>query len=186
MLNTLKVNQTPDKLVFYFSGELNIYNIAQYYKQIESLCFDAKTLEIDLNHVTFFDTASAIFIRQLQEKSFSSSILIANQKIAESLELVKNQDNVSIPLRQERKEKFLENFGKKVYDTFIDFRLFMEFFGKVFFSWLNYFRQIKSIRYKEIAFEINESAIKALGIIALTSFLIGVVVAYQSAYQLKI
>jgi len=33
---------------------------------------------------------------------------------------------------------------------------------------------------------INESAIKALGIISLTSFLIGLVVAYQSAYQLKI
>lgn len=32
----------------------------------------------------------------------------------------------------------------------------------------------------------NESAIKALGIIALTSFLIGLVVAYQSAFQLKI
>jgi phospholipid/cholesterol/gamma-HCH transport system permease protein len=45
---------------------------------------------------------------------------------------------------------------------------------------------LKNIRFKEIAFEINESAIRALGIISLTSFLIGLVVAYQSAYQLKI
>jgi phospholipid/cholesterol/gamma-HCH transport system permease protein len=45
---------------------------------------------------------------------------------------------------------------------------------------------MKDIRYKEILFEINESALKALGIIALTSFLIGLVVAYQSAFQLKL
>lgn len=44
----------------------------------------------------------------------------------------------------------------------------------------------KNFRYKEILFEINESGLKALWIVALTSFLIGVVVAYQSSYQLKI
>ncbi|MDF1878014.1 ABC transporter permease, partial [Sulfurimonas sp. SAG-AH-194-L11] len=37
-----------------------------------------------------------------------------------------------------------------------------------------------------IAFELNESAVKALGIVALTSFLIGLVIAFQSAYQLKL
>lgn len=51
---------------------------------------------------------------------------------------------------------------------------------------MSYLRSIKSIRYKEIIFEMNENALKALGIIALTSFLIGLVTAYQSAYQLKI
>ncbi|MEA3228344.1 MAG: ABC transporter permease, partial [Campylobacterota bacterium] len=41
-------------------------------------------------------------------------------------------------------------------------------------------------RFKEIAFEINESGVKALGIVSLTSFLIGLVIAYQSAFQLKL
>jgi len=62
----------------------------------------------------------------------------------------------------------------------------MEFFGKLFMTKLYYLKSWKNIRIKEIAFEINESAIKALGIVSLTSFLIGLVVAYQSAYQLKI
>jgi len=62
----------------------------------------------------------------------------------------------------------------------------MNFIGKLFATKLHYMRSVKNIRFREIFFEINESGIKALGIIALTSFLIGVVVAYQSAYQLKL
>lgn len=62
----------------------------------------------------------------------------------------------------------------------------MSFLGKVFVSIANYLKSINNIRFKEIFFEMNESALKALGIIALTSFLVGLVIAYQSAYQLKI
>ncbi len=63
---------------------------------------------------------------------------------------------------------------------------FVAFLGKLFTTKLFVLKNIKNIRVKEIFFEMNESAIKAIGIIALTSFLIGLVVAYQSAYQLKI
>jgi len=58
--------------------------------------------------------------------------------------------------------------------------------GKIFTSFLLYFKNIKNIRIKEIAFEINESAVRAFGIVALTSFLIGLVTAYQAAYQLRL
>ncbi|HIP20624.1 MAG TPA: ABC transporter permease, partial [Sulfurimonas sp.] len=67
-----------------------------------------------------------------------------------------------------------------------EFFFFIEFLGRLFMTFLYYLKSIHHIRIKEIMFELNESAVKALGIVALTSFLIGLVVAYQSAYQLKL
>jgi len=183
--NSLTIEQTSEKLEFYFSGELNVYKIAQYSEQMNTLNFNVKSLLIDLEKVTVFDTSAALFIQELQNKTSHTTFHITDKKIEENLKLVKNQ-----PLLEsdyvEKKENFLESLGKNAHENFLSFTLFMEFFGKVFFSGIDYLKNVKNIRYKEIAFEINESAIKALGIISLTSFLIGVVVAYQSAYQLKI
>jgi phospholipid/cholesterol/gamma-HCH transport system permease protein len=140
---------------------------------------------INLEDVSLFDTAAAIFIQNLQKNSPSCTLVIVDKKIEKTLELVKNQ-SIKFIVNDNKNENLLQSIGKKVYDIFIYFLQFMDFFGKVFFSGFTYISNIKNIRYREIAFEINESAIKALGIVALTSFLIGVVVAYQSAYQLKI
>ncbi len=108
--------------------------------------------------------------RVYKTKTSSSTLYITDKKIEENLELVKNQATTAI-VDNEKKENFLESIGEKVYDISISFTLFMEFFGRVFLSGFDYLKNIKSIRHKEIAFEINESAIKALGIISITSFL---------------
>jgi phospholipid/cholesterol/gamma-HCH transport system permease protein len=86
---------------------------------------------------------------------------------------------------EKQKQNLLRRNVHKVNDFAKGVHSFMNFFGKLVMTQLLYFTSFKSIRFKEIAFEINESAIKALGIVALTSFLIGLVVAYQSAFQLK-
>ena len=81
---------------------------------------------------------------------------------------------------------FIADIGKNLIKNSKSFLNFVEFFGLVFVSTLKYIGSPKTIRFKEIFFEINESAIKAFWIISLTSFLIGLVVAYQSAFQLKL
>ena len=182
----LRIQQTPEKIVLRFFGAFTLHNIAQYTAQVDSLHFKSKTVVVDLENVTTFDTAAALFVQNLQKSANSFALLSHNPKIEENLLLVQNQANIFMQAHQERRKSFLFAIGKRVEEFLIDFGLFMEFFGKVFFASLDYLTHLKHIRYKEIAFEINESAIKALWIIALTSFLIGVVVAYQSAYQLKL
>ncbi|WP_345969784.1 ABC transporter permease [Sulfurimonas sp. HSL1-6] len=59
------------------------------------------------------------------------------------------------------------------------------FIGRTFLAFMHLLSRKVGFRYKETGYQIMESAIKALGIIALTMFLVGVVVAYQSAVQLK-
>ena len=174
-----------------FSGELTLYHISK----LQILIHNAKlkniqTIQIDLLKLEFIDTAAAIFISKLQNEFSSKNILTTllcdNETILSTLKLVETQQAKSESLPLQENSNFIDSIGKVFVNYFIGFINFIEFFGKLVMTGIHYLSSYKNIRFKEIAYEINESAIKALGIVALTSFLIGLVVAYQSAYQLKI
>ena len=174
-----------------FSGEFTLYTVTSYQKKIDEIDFSqVREIDFDLSRVVYFDTAASIFINtlidELAQKNITYNILTDNKDILDTLKLVSETKKTSQKLLQETKQDFLRLIGKKVCLYFNGFLAFIAFIGKLFIIQISSLKSIKNIRYKEIAFEMNESAIKALGIIALTSFLIGLVVAYQSAFQLKI
>jgi phospholipid/cholesterol/gamma-HCH transport system permease protein len=179
------------KLSITFGGELTLYTIAPIQKELESIkTYSFEELILDFNSIDFLDTAGGIFIYNLQnsfqKKDIRVDTLLKNELQKSTLELVWHNMQGSGKLPPKREEGFLESTGKLFYEYYRGLLTFLQFFGQLFTSNLRYMTSLKNIRFKEIAFEIHESAIKALGIIALTSFLIGLVVAYQSAYQLKI
>ena len=193
MASNLTYNLQGDKLSIKFSGELTLYTITTFQKQLQTISFkEVSLIALDLHELVYLDTAAAIFLIKLEEeyntKSKKTRILCFNEKVLSTLELVKMQKTITnseIKIN-DTKGLFLKSSIIKINKFFYGFLLFMEFFGKVSMTQLDYLKSLNNIRYKEIAFELNESAIKAIGIVALTSFLIGVVIAYQSAYQLKL
>ena len=136
------------------------------------------------------DSASSILIFNLQKKLTKENINIKlnckNKEILDILSLVTKQKNTTNKLEHKNRKTIIQTIGKHTYQNYLGFISFMAFMGELFFNKFKYITNIKNIRYKEIAFEINESGVKAFGIVALTSFLIGLVVAYQSAFQLKL
>jgi len=192
MKTTLQSTTKHNQLFLKFSGELTLYTIAPLQKEVALIADDDYTHTIiDITDVTTLDTAAAIFIVKLEEESSKaekkSSISSTNKKHLSTLELVKMQRIITnLEEKSTPKATFFEkniDFIESYYQGFLSF---MRFFGELFMTKLYYLKSVNNIRFKEIAFEINESAIKALGIVALTSFLIGLVVAYQSAFQLKL
>jgi len=184
-ISSLKVNISDDTLSLVFSGDLSLYTIASHQEQIAKLSLSTyKEIVIDLRLINSIDTAAALFIQNLQLEN--STTLIENTKVQETLALVEKYTDKKSSLKKKEQRSFLEVVGKVFYNYYVGFISFMEFMGLLFATKFHYLKSSTNIRFKEIAFEINESAIKALGIIALTSFLIGLVVAYQSAFQLKI
>ncbi|NPA60001.1 MAG: ABC transporter permease, partial [Epsilonproteobacteria bacterium] len=144
----------------------------------------------DFSDVSYFDTTASIFINTLIEKyklkNLEVEILTSTNDILDTLKLTLSFKEKAQELPKVKKDNILQAIGEKTYLYYNGFIAFIAFLGQLFATKLYYLKSFKNIRFKEIAFEINESAIRALGIIALTSFLIGLVVAYQSAYQLKI
>ena len=193
MQSNITFDQQNSKLSVKFSGELTLYTISQLQKQTDKLEInDVNSIVLDLNSVEYLDTAAAIYIVNLEEecnsKSIATTLSCSNETILSTLELVKMQ-RISTRLEETQENKsrsLLEKATLKVNNWLVGFSSFVGFLGRLFITKLYYLKSYKNIRYKEIAFEINESAFKALGIVALTSFLIGLVVAYQSAFQLKI
>jgi len=184
-------SHTEDALSLKFKGELTLYNLTNYQKELAQVSFSKeKSVVIDLSELEFLDTAGSLFLNDLQKEIFSKNInfkLICQHKdVLSMLELVKQQTTTIQTIPKRKKRKLIEKVGERTYKNYLSFLSFLAFMGELFTHKLNYLFSYKSIRFKEIAFEINESAIKALGIIALTSFLIGVVIAYQSSVQLKL
>jgi len=192
MHKQLVVNFHKGELTIEISGELTVYHVASVKREIEMISLrDVTHVTINLNKLSYLDTAGALYLNKLQNKLQKSNITVnivfKNEEQKETLALVqKNLGEADALLLDEEEVGFLENLGKIFYDYYTGFTSFIHFFGRLFVSNLRYMTSLKYIRFKEIAFEIYESAIKAFGIIALTSFLIGLVVAYQSAYQLKV
>jgi len=187
----LQTTHNDDVMTISIGEDLDLYCIPILEKKIASLRLQRyKDVVIDCSGVHFVDTAVVLLFLELQNrlKVQNTQLRCINMSpnVKETFAMVQKnyEPNATLP----RSEGFnpIASLGKKIIELFQGFFSFMQFFGELFISKLRYFTSLGSIRYKEILFEINESAIKALGIVALTSFLIGLVVAYQSAFQLKL
>ena len=190
MKNSLVQKLQQDKLLLCFEGELTLYTIPNYENQIQQLKRDAfSSVVIDLQKLVYLDTAGALFLYNIEKKFQPNGICTiesSNEKHLSTIDLVKEKFPNTQSIPPVEKKSLTQEVGAYTYEHYVGFLSFIAFLGKLFATKLRYLLSFREIRFKEIAFEIYESAIKALGIIALTSFLIGLVVAYQSAYQLKI
>lgn len=190
-MNSFKIIYDDEGLSLKFKGELTLYNLMKYKKEIDKILFlKEKTIVIDLLELSFLDSAGSIFLNNLQKKlelkGYRVEIEANNREVFDMLELIRIQKPTLQKIAKKKKRNIIEKIGEKGYKAFLEIISFAAFIGELFTHTLQYFKSYKNIRFKEIAFEINECAIKAFSVIALTSFLIGVVVAYQSAYQLKL
>ncbi len=187
----LETNIIDDELTLQFNGEFTLYQINQYQILINNINISKiNTIVLDLKNVDFVDTASAIFINDLYNEFLlkNRKIQIENnsEDIANTLKLIQNtmKNSSNVPLKQ--KDNIIKSIGKIVYTYSLTVLSFLAFLGELFINLFYIFKNPKKLRYKEILFEINESAIKAFFIVALSSFLVGIVIAYQSANQLSL
>lgn len=188
-LPSLDISSTDGILLFKFRGEMSLRNIQKLHQQSSSVKFtDNKRVVIDLYDVTYFDSAAAIFINNLKTAFLKNGADIHvecnNEDVLHMIMLVeKHKKTLKADIV---KVGLLEKVGVAFYKRYLVFASFMSFIGEFFAQHFLSLASLKNIRYKELLFEINESGVKALSIVAVTSFLIGLVVAYQSAYQLKL
>ena len=161
-------------------GALDIHTISLRKAELQSL---KSGTELRLDSLARLDTAGALFLLDL-EKSRGIELIVEKPEIAQTLELVRRYPYTPLP----KPERFslLESIGYFFYTKYLFMLSLLNFIGELFIKKFLIFLHPKYFRYKEILYEINQSAIKAVGIVALTSFLVGVVIAYQSAVQLKL
>ncbi len=174
------------------SGNLEKDSIKSFYSKVKAV--KQKNLSfvgIDCSDMKSLDFAGALllveFVSFFTQKGCSATISGVDKKFEKILYFARKNLRQK-PKIEKSKEFFLvrivNKIGKPIVDTFDGFFLFLSFFGE---SIMQSFRLILTpwhFRYKATLVHIEKSGAQAIPIVALTSFLVGLVIAYQGADQL--
>ncbi len=141
---------------------------------MKSLDYAGALLLADLS-ATFCENGASVVVTGMNP-DFKSIMLFARKNLRQKSQIEQNRENFLI--------SSVIKAGKFVIDAFDSFLFFLSFLGE---STEHFFRVLLKpwrFRYKAMAVHIEKSGAQALPIVALTSFLVGLVIAYQSSEQL--
>ena len=145
-----------------------------------------KNLIIDFENLQELDSIAIIYLISFLKKFKKQNISYLNfEKYEQIFDFYQKHYQNEFLKEKKILNRFFENVGKKVYDILKSTKLFIDFVGKVFYFLLYLVMNPKKIRFRATLKYIETSAVDALLIVAVTAFLVGVVIAYQGAVQLE-
>lgn len=180
----VRIEELADQIIIHSRGEWTLYNEPEISKLLQNISPD-KRIIWDFSKVENFDTSGVLlfmaYYEKFKEKCEVKLIGYSTEQERMYHLLLKNRVEESIPIRT---GGVCYRLGKTAVAAYNEFLQFLDFSGHLLIAFLRYFVHPKNIRYREITYHIERSGLSALLIIALTSFLVGMVISYQSAVEL--
>lgn len=148
------------------------------------------TVTIDGSKLTGFDSAGAVVLCEqidaLKKHHAQVKLVHFNEEQRALIELVeKNNDNLNPIPSPKKNDTFLEMIGKETINKISQVDGLIMLIGDLTDKLFIGFTQWRRFQIPSIIANIDSAGIKALPILALLSFLIGVVLAYQMGLQLE-
>ena len=175
---------------FKIAGDLTFRTAHNTYNELRRLIKKERPSEItlDFGNVRRIDSAGAtiilVFERQCKENNIDFNITDMRPDVQRTIELFKYDGRRSG--RKDEDLPFLESIGMTAYSLYLHFINFMRLFYEISsFSLYASFVRKKLRRPGEVQRQALEIGVSALPIIALISFLVGFILALQSAAQLR-
>ena len=168
---------------------INVWNKKSLNKNIQALnkLYIKKNSKLIVNfeNLKECDSAGIIyfisFIRTFSEENITIKNLNSFEEFYRFYE--KHYQDNSLEIKD--KKNIIEKMGKTTYEAYLSSLDFTKFVGKVFYYFVYSLFNPKKMRLKAMLKYIDTSAVNALFIVGITSFLVGVVIAYQGAVQLE-
>jgi phospholipid/cholesterol/gamma-HCH transport system permease protein len=167
-----------------FSGELTLARIGDLSRRLSAL--DASPEEIDLKDVDRMDTVGAWLVHRIVRRC-DARVVGADDEVCQLLEQLAAADK-PLKIRPDPSPPFvrvLREIGDAVYASFDSLRGLVGFFGATMIGLWSLITHPRSFRYNAMARQFEVVGVKALAIVGLMSFLIGIVIAQQGAVQLR-
>lgn len=177
--------QEGEALKINLKNDWNYKLPAKIWKATQNLLSSNKFSKIVLNFkdVKEFDYAAALFLKNTLQNARKSYELINltphAQKIFDSINSEVNPKIKQI-INSKPRGNPLSQIGKNLTAFFAGFCAFLNFMGEFLVKFSKIF-MLKNIRVKEILAYFEDAGIKSVFIVCLTSFLIGIVLAYQGS-----
>lgn len=170
------------------SGRLTLRNAPALWTQLHT--YKPKRgdeMKIDLTQVDHVDgTAIALLVSyraQLQERG----VVCEFEAEGSAKELLKLYDRDAKPVRRRRRRPkgLLDQLGGATIRFLVEVQLVMAFFGQMVWGVVLAFRAPRTVNWKDVTPTMERAGADAVPIVALINFLVGLVMALQSATQLR-
>ncbi|QEZ89989.1 lipid asymmetry ABC transporter MlaABCDEF, permease component MlaE [Aliarcobacter cibarius] len=143
------------------------------------------SLVIDFRNLKECDSSAIIYLISFFENFKEENLIFENFDFIENKFNFYKKHYQSEVIETKNKNQFFINLGMKTYNVLKESKYFLDFVGKVFYFFIYSLFNPKKIRFNATLKYIETSAVNALLIVAVTSFLVGIVIAYQGAVQLE-
>jgi phospholipid/cholesterol/gamma-HCH transport system permease protein len=141
--------------------------------------------------VTAFDDYGALLLFELKnllpENKDAFDIINVKNQSEEILSQVnfETHEKCFIPIKPKRSVNILVELGDSALAQFLNIRLMIAFLGSVFLAFCRVCVHPGSLRVEDTITHMEDTGVHALPIVALISFLLGLIIAFMSSMQLK-
>ena len=171
---------SADRHVFAPSGALTINRAGSTERELSAI---PDPLTIDLSQVERIDTVGAWLVhRSVRDRG--AEVTGATSDVAKLLEQVAEADH-GVDTKRPKKLGAVAELGGWTIEFGRTFTGLLGFFGAVLMGFASVITHPKRFRYNAVVQQFDVVGVRALGIIGLMSFLIGIVIGQQGAVQLQ-
>lgn len=186
---------TDSGIVFKSKGDWTVNSIHSVIRQLENITPTYQNSEVlwELSAVDEIDSAGMMLFIKVHDQLQANNCTVTLTGVTEKHERLNNLCRQHLVIPSASVPKALKNYfltpfyylGKWVMSLMTEMILFLSFFGETSLVFFKSLLHPSTIRYRAIIKNIDEAGLQALPIVALTSFLIGIVITYQGAVQLE-
>jgi phospholipid/cholesterol/gamma-HCH transport system permease protein len=191
----ISISKEPSTTIFFFDGSLDAKGVSKTWDKTKQMIQKNKFENVifDLSGIKLIDSAGASFLLYLysmisDQSSGSNSIKFVNihPNHEQTLKLCKknftqSRDNIARTIH----DNFITATGEKTYSFIDEISYATDFTGKIAIAFLNILLKPKLLRWKEFFLIFEKAGIDALFIVALISFIVGLVMAFQAAMPMR-
>jgi len=189
----LRTSTEHDRLVLTAGGSWTIRQAAAVDGALRAVSVSgARRALFDLSEISGFDSAGAwLLCRTLQELK-AGGIVAETVGLAESygpllkvVEAAKEGATDRPNIVRRHWLAMVERVGRATIEFFSEGKALLSFYGMTVIAYFAIFRRLRSLRLVSLVNQIEQSGLNAVPIVCLLSFLIGIVIAYVGADQLR-
>ncbi len=188
----LKVRTSEPDTVISLKGRLDAKTASDFLSGIGRIIAETRTpgLILDFDGVDYLDTAGAALVSRIEDECKKKeiqnfSIVHLKPGYSTLLDMAKNVRQADFSAQKPKPFSFVENQGKFLLDTLSEAKEFITYAGEITFALFQSLLKPGKIRWADTFLVAERAGVDALPIVALISFIVGLVMAFQAAIPMR-
>lgn len=170
-----------------FKGRIDVETSGFLLKSLSPIVQSGASVTADLENITYFDDFGALLLFELKQLvNGNFRIININEKAKAILSQV-NFDALEkcVPIKKRRSVNMILRIGETTITEVSSIKFMIAFIGSLILSLLHVFLHPKSLRMDDTITHMEKTGADALPIVALISFLLGLIMAFMSSMQFR-